>query len=158
MRFFEKVCVYFKTRGVGFYFTAVAVVLSFIQFIIYIAAFTPAAWISYMHWSVVFFAVVAIAGGIVLSLFDKTAGFAPAIVTLAEFLSFLMFMRYGYMYFSQIFFSGVSLTLIFQMYYGYLGSLILYFLTFIIGIAAIFIRQVRKPIKKDTFETEGAGI
>lgn len=145
MQFLKKVADYFRTRGIGFYFTAVAVVMSLIQMIIYISAFTPAAWVSYMHWSVILFAVIAIVGGIALSIFDRTAGFAPALVTLMEFLSFLMFMRYGYMYFSQIFFSGVTLTLIFQMYYGYLGSLILYFLTFIVGIAAIFIRQVKVP-------------
>ena len=70
-----------------------------------------------------------------------------------EFLSFLMFMRYGYMYFSQIFYSGISLSLIFQMYYGYLVSIILYIVIFGLGVAAMSIKQ-NKPEENTKVETQ----
>lgn len=51
----EKLKNYFKSKALGFYFTAAVVVLSFLQLIVYIAAFTPVSWESYMHWTVIFF-------------------------------------------------------------------------------------------------------
>lgn len=140
----EKLKNYFKSKALGFYFTASVVVLSLIQLIVYVAAFTPVSWESYMHWSVIFFSALAIVSGIGLSVFKVTSPWAPAAATLMEFLSFLMFMRYGYMYFSQIFFSGVTVSLIFQMYYGYLVSIILYVVTFILGIIAMSLKQIKR--------------
>ena len=151
MDFFRKILgkakEFFTTRWLGFYFTAALVVLSFVQLIIYAVAFSPVSWESYKHWTVIFFAVLAIVCGAVMPFFRVTAPWSAAAATLMEFLSFLMFVRYGYMYFSQIFFGGVSISLFFQMYYGYLASLILYVLCFAIGIAAIFLKQERKTKK-----------
>lgn len=141
MQVLEKLKTYFKSKALGFYFTAAVVVLSFVQLIVYVAAFTPVSWESYMHWTVIFFSVLAILSGVGLSVFKITSPWAPAAATLMEFLSFLMFMRYGYMYFSQIFYSGVTLSLIFQMYYGYLVSIILYVVVFGLGIAAMSLKQ-----------------
>lgn len=45
----EKLKNNFKSKALGFYFTAAVVVLSFLQLIVYIAAFTPVSWESYMH-------------------------------------------------------------------------------------------------------------
>lgn len=144
MQVLEKLKDYFKSKALGFYFTAAVVLLSFVQLIVYVAAFTPVSWESYMHWTVIFFSVLAIVSGIGLSVFKATSSWAPAAATLMEFLSFLMFIRYGYMYFSQIFFSGVTLSLIFQMYYGYLVSIIFYVVTLGLGVAAVSLKQ-NKP-------------
>lgn len=140
----EKLKEYFKTRGIGFYFTLVVVILSFIGVIIYVVAFNNDTWVSYMHWSVILFLSLSIIFGAGLSIFNVTSSWAPAAATLFNFLSFLMFMRYGYMYFSQIFYSGITISLIFQMYYGYLASLILYILALGLGIAAISLKQYKK--------------
>lgn len=153
MRVLEILKNYFKSKALGFYFTAAVVALSIAQLIVYVAAFTPVSWESYMHWTVIFFSVLAILSGIGLSVMKITSPWAPVAATLMEFLSFLMFMRYGYMYFSQIFYSGISLTLIFQMYYGYLISIILYLVIFGLGIAAISLRQ-NKPDGNAKVEVE----
>lgn len=137
----EKLKDFFKSKALGFYFTAAVVVLALAQLIVYIAAFTPVSWESYMHWTVIFFSALAIVLGAGLSVFKGTSPYAPAAATLMEFLSFLMFIRHGYMYFSQIFFSGVTLSLIFQMYYGYLVSLILYIVALGSGVAAMSLKQ-----------------
>ena len=140
----EKLKNYFKSKALGFYFTMAVVVLSFVQLIVYVAAFTPVSWESYMHWTVIFFSVLAIISGIGLSVLKVTSPWAPVAATLMEFLSLLMFVRYGYMYFSQIFFGGFSLALVFQMYYGYLVSLILYVCILGVGTASIFLKQTKR--------------
>ncbi len=139
----EKLKNYFKSKALGFYFTAAVVVLSFLQLIVYIAAFTPVSWESYMHWTVIFFSVLAIISGAGLSVLKVTSPWAPVAATLMEFLSLLMFVRYGYMYFSQIFFGGFSFALVFQIYYGYLVSIILYILILGLGTASIFLKQTK---------------
>ena len=139
---------FFKSRALGFWFTTAAVILSVARLSVYIAGFTLPAWESYFHWTVVFFSVVAIAAGIALSVFDTTAPYAAAATTLFEFLSFLMFMRYGYMYFSQIFFGGISLSLFFQMHFGYLWCILLYVAVFGIGIAGMFLKQSKKEAER----------
>ena len=138
---------HFKSKTLGFYFTVAVILLSLVQLIVYIAAFTPVSWESYMHWSVILFSVLAIVSGAALSVSRFTAPWAPAAATLMEFLSFLMFMRYGYMYFSQIFFSGISLSLIMQMYYGYLVSILLYLLIFVLGVISMFLPQTKAKAK-----------
>ena len=153
MRVFKILKNFFKSKALGFYFTAAVVALSLVQLIVYVAAFTPVSWESYMHWTVIFFSVLAILSGIGLALFKITSPWAPAAATLMEFLSFLMFMRYGYMYFSQVFYSGISLSLIFQMYYGYLVSIILYIVIFGLGVAAMSIKQ-NKPEENTKVETQ----
>lgn len=156
MQVLEKLKNYFKSKALGFYFTAAVTLLSFVQLIIYIAAFTPVSWESYMHWTVIFFSVLAVISGIVLSIFKVTSPWAPAAATLMEFLSFLMFLRYGYMYFSQIFFSGVTLSLIFQMYYGYLVSIIFYVVTLVLGVVAMALKQ-NKPNETEAVEVAAGG-
>ena len=42
------------------------------------------------------------------------------------------------MYYSELFFGGIELRLIFSMYYGYLFSLLIYIVIFVLGIIACF--------------------
>ena len=67
-----------------------------------------------------------------------------------------MFMRYGYMYFSQIFFGGISLSLFFQMHFGYLWCILLYVAVFGIGIAGMFLKQSKKEAERQK-ETVAVG-
>lgn len=134
---------FLRSRRLGFYFTAAAILLAAVQFIVYLAAFTAPEWTTYMHWTVPFFSALAIVSGAALSLFKKTAPFAPAAVTLCAFLSFLMFAKFGYMYFSIQFYGGITAARIANMYYGYLADIILYVLIFVTGIAAIFMKQTK---------------
>ena len=143
MGFMENLKEFFKSKGIGFYLVAAASLLAFVQFIIYIVAFTNIEYRNYMHWSVIFFAVLAIAGGIALSVFRKTANYAPIAFTVCELLSFLFFIRFGYMYFSTQFFGGVTVELIFGMYFGYLWSIILYVVALIVGNVAIYMKKLR---------------
>ena len=135
---------FFKSRGLGFYFTAGAVLLSLIQLIIYSTAFSTVDFVKYKHWTVIFCSVLAILSGIGLSCTKWTERFAPLAAFVCALASFLMFIRYGYMYFTELFFAGVSAEAISQMYYGYMGSIILYVLIWGVSIAAFFLRQSKR--------------
>ena len=135
---------FFATRRAGFYFTLAVAVISFVQLIVYAVAFSSSAIVTYRHWTVIFFAALAALVAAAMPFFRVTAPWAAAAATLAEFLSFLMFVYHGYMYFSQIFYGGVSVSLFFQMHYGYLASMILYVLALAAGTAAVFLRGEKR--------------
>lgn len=135
---------FFKSRSFGFYFTAGALLLALIQLIIYAAAFSTVDFVKYRHWTVIFCSVLAICAGVGLSCFKWTEHFAPLAVFVLTLASFLMFVKYGYMYFSELFFAGVSAEAVSQMYYGYMGSIVLYIMMWGVSIAALFLRQSKR--------------
>lgn len=155
MNFLAKMKNFFVNRALGFYFTAAALILSFVQMLIYAVSFQATAYVSYYHWGTTLFAVLGIAAGTVLSLFKQTENFAAPAITLGALLSFGMFARYGYMYFTMIFYGGISAQAIFGMYYGFLGSIILYILTFGVGVAAIFLLQSKRVEPVSGLNSEG---
>lgn len=145
---------FFKSRSIGFYFTLIAIAIAIVQVIIYATAFSGVAFIKYKHWSVILCSVLAIVLGAAMSCTKWTESFAPLVVFIFELLSFLMFIKYGYMYFSELFFAGVTPERISQMYYGYMASIILYVVCWAVSIAAVFMRQSRKS--KAVKEGKGA--
>ena len=95
-------------------------------------AFLDPRWQSYFDRSVVilsglaaFFGLASVAAD-ALFRWKAATHFGGGLCLLFAFLSFLMFNRYGYMYYSELFFGGIELRLIFSMYYGYLFSLLIY--------------------------------
>ena len=62
-----------------------------------------------------------------------------------ELLSFYNFIYSGYMYFSTLFYSGITWKTISLMHYGYWASILFYFLAFGSSIAAVFTKQSERP-------------
>lgn len=152
-QFVDKAKEFIKTRGLGFYFLVGAVILSLIQIIIYEVAFSHSDFLRYKHFSVTLLAVLAIIVSLGMTLTKRTKQLAPITMFFMELFSFMMLMKYGYMYFSELFFGGISLEVIGQMYYGYMGSIVLYVLIFIITIAAFFMKQ-SKNIEREEVSNE----
>ena len=135
---------FIKSRGVGFYFTIVSILLMLIQVILYAVSFSNEMFIQYKHWTVIFFMALAIVAGLGLSLTRWTRSFAPLAIFVLELLSFLMFAKYGYWYFTEVFFGGVvNAETIGSMYWGYKSSIVLYVLVLIASGASIFIKQAK---------------
>ena len=86
----QKIKDFFKSRWLGFYFTAGAVLLSLIQLIIYSAAFSAVDFVKYKHWTVIFCSALAMIFGIGLSCTRWTEKFAPLAVFVCAPASFLM--------------------------------------------------------------------
>ena len=138
---------YLKNKKAGYYFLMAISLLSLVQLIIYVNAFLDPQWESYFDSSIVIFSSLAVLfgiGSIVVDVIFKVKAsthFGGGLCLLFSFLSFLMFNRYGYMYYSQIFFGGIEFRLILAMYYGYLYSLLLYIVIFGLGIASCFMKH-----------------
>lgn len=133
-----------KNKTAGFYFALTIGLLALIQLIVYLCGFLDPQWEPYFDRSVVILSALAAGLGILpclVSAFSpvKAAShYGAGLCLLFAFLSFLMFNRYGYMYYSELFFGGIELRLIFSMYYGYLFSLLIYIVIFVLGIIACF--------------------
>jgi len=136
-----------KNKSAGFYFALTIGLLSLIQLIVYLCGFLDPQWEPYFDRSVVILSALAAGLGILpclVSAFSpvKAAShYGAGLCLLFGFLSFLMFNRYGYMYYSELFFGGIEFRLILSMYYGYLYSLICYIVIFALGIAACFMKH-----------------
>ena len=136
-----------KNKKTGYYFVLVTSLLALAQLVIYLMAFPGTQWEPYYDQSVVLLSGAAALLGIVSLVLDALFHWKPAthfgggLCLLLSFLSFLMFNRYGYMYYSELFFGGIEVRLIFSMYYGYLYSLVSYILIFVLGICACFMKH-----------------
>ncbi len=143
---------FFKTRSLGFYFTASAVVLSLIQLIIYAVAFNDIMYVQYFSTAAVVCSVLAVVLGIGLSCTKWTEQWAPAAVAALELLACLFFIKDGYWYFTTQFFAGVTWKAITTTYYGYLVSIVMFVVILGISTASIYLKQskVRKEDAPDT--------
>lgn len=136
-----------KTKKAGYYFVLVSSLLALAQLVIYLLAFLTPQWQPYFDRSVVILSSLAaffgVASLVIDALFHVKAAthFGGGLCLLCAFLSFLMFNRYGYMYYSELFFGGIEFRLIFAMYYGYLFSLLSYIVIFVLGIASCFMKH-----------------
>lgn len=137
---------FFKTRGIGFYFTVAAWVLALVQLIVYAVAFATPALRSYGDWETTLFSVIALVLCVGLACFKPTERFAPVVLAIFELLSFYMFIYYGYMYFSTLFYSGITWDAISLMHYGYWLSIVLYVLIFASSIVAIYTKQSKEDV------------
>lgn len=132
---------FFKTRSLGFYFTAAAVVLALIQLIVYSVAFNDVLYVQYFSTTALVCSVLAVVLGIALSCTKWTEKCAPAAVAVLELLAFLFFIRDGYWYFTTQFFAGVTWTAIVTTYYGYMVSIIMFVVILALSVASIYMKQ-----------------
>lgn len=139
---------FFKTRGVGFYLAAAAVVLALIQLIVYAVAFSDMLYIQYLSPAAIACSSVAIVLGIGLSCTKWTEKWAPAAIALFELLAFLFFIKDGYWYFTTQFYAGVTMKAIATTYYAYLFSIIVFVIILGLSIASMYLRQTRKTAEK----------
>lgn len=148
---------FFKTRKLGFYFTAAAVVLALIQLIVYAIAFNDVLYVQYRSTTAIVCSSVAIALGVLLSCTKWTEKCAPAAVALFELLAFLFFIRDGYWYFTTQFFAGVTWTAIVTTYYGYLVSVIMFVAILALSVASVYMKQSKiRKAENANLQTEAA--
>ena len=137
----DMILTHLKNKKAGYYFVMANSLLSLVIFIIYLVAFLDPQWESYFHSSVAIFALLSFVVGGASLCYKRLSHWGGGLSLLFSFISFLMFNRYGYMYYSQIFFGGIEFRLILQMYYGYLYNLIMYLVIFGLGIASCFMKH-----------------
>lgn len=94
-------------KKVGFYFSLVSVVSLIAAAVSYTNGFTGNL-LEYNGGNVMTVALVGIAAFVVLLLFKPTANYAPLVLWIGSFASLLAYIGNIYMYFTGIFYNGVS--------------------------------------------------
>ena len=96
----------FFTR-VGFYFSVVAIAALLVGAVSYTTGFTDNL-LEYNSTNVIVYSLITVAAYFVLLIIDFTSNFAPVALFCGIFISFLAYVNNVYMYFTGIFYNGVS--------------------------------------------------
>ena len=94
-------------RSIGFYFSAVSLVTLIIAVTTYTTGFTGGL-LEYNGTNVLNIALIGSAVFVALLLFEPTANLAPLALWISVWMSILAFAKNVYMYFTGIFFNGVT--------------------------------------------------
>lgn len=98
LKFFKKI---------GFYFSLISIVTLIMATISYINGFTDNL-LEYNDSNVMVAVIVGICAFVALLLFKPTANYAPIVLFGGAFASFLLYIKNIYMYFTGIFYNGIS--------------------------------------------------
>ena len=156
----NKVSAFFKTAGreiktsiltkyIGFYVAVAAIVLSFIQTIIYGQVNGQD-----LNVNAIIFSVLGIVFFLLLSLFRKTSTFAPLVLMAFDFFALLAFVSKIIDYFSTAFFGGFSAAKFFAMPAPYWLSTVCFILSAIVSAVAVYLPQNRELKVKEELNVE----
>ncbi len=127
-------------KTVGFYFSIVSMILLIISMVLYKTNFTGI--LSEYYNSVVFIpAIIGLVLGVILLIFNKTAKYSPIVLWVCTFISFLLFIQAIYMYFTGVFYNGVTSEAISLIDKGVLVSVVFYLIACVISNVAVWLKQ-----------------
>ena len=127
-------------KTVGFYFSIVSMILLIISMVLYKTKFTRI--LSEYYNSVVFIpAIIGLVLGVILLIFNKTAKYSPIVLWVCTFISFLLFIQAIYMYFTGVFYNGVTSEAISLIDKGVLVSVVFYLIACVISNVAVWLKQ-----------------
>lgn len=127
-------------KRVGFYFSVASIVTMMAAVLSYINGFTGVL-LEYNSSNVMDVALVGIAAFFVLLLIDFTSNVAPVALWICSFATFLMYVSNIYMYFTGIFYNGVSAEAFQLIDPAVMLSTILFVLSFIVGNVAMYMNH-----------------
>ena len=120
-------------KTVGFYFSIVSMILLIISMVLYKTNFTGI---------LVFIpAIIGLVLGVILLIFNKTAKYSPIVLWVCTFISFLLFIQAIYMYFTGVFYNGVTSEAISLIDKGVLVSVVFYLIACVISNVAVWLKQ-----------------
>lgn len=135
-------------KTVGFYFSVVSMILLILSMVLYKTKFTGI--LSEYYNNVVFIpAIIALVLSVILLIFNKTSKYSPIVLWVCTFISFLLFIQAIYMYFTGVFYNGVTSEAIALINKGVLVSVVFYLITCVISNIAVWLKQSKDycPIK-----------
>ena len=138
---------FFAKKTIGYYLGLVAAILLVFVGIFY--GVTYAAETAYYNAIVWLLAVVGGLGYIGLSCFDITAPFAPIAVGWGALGTFVAHLRYVYMYFTNIFFNGVTMDALLSMNFTVVLTIIGPIVCLILAIISFFTKPLKKEAKNE---------
>ncbi len=127
-------------KTVGFYFSVVSMILLILSMVLYKTKFTGI--LSEYYNNVVFIpAIIGLALSVILLIFNKTSKYSPIVLWVCTFISFLLFIQAIYMYFTGVFYNGVTSEAIALINKGVLVSVVFYLITCVISNIAVWLKQ-----------------
>lgn len=127
-------------KTVGFYFSVVSMILLILSMVLYKTKFTGI--LSEYYSNVVFIpAIIGLVLSVILLIFNKTSKYSPIVLWVCTFISFLLFIQVIYMYFTGVFYNGVTSEAIALINKGVLVSVVFYLITCVISNIAVWLKQ-----------------
>lgn len=127
-------------KTVGFYFSVVSMILLILSMVLYKTKFTGI--LSEYYNNVVFIpAIIGLVLSVILLIFNKTSKYSPIVLWVCTFISFLLFIQAIYMYFTGVFYNGVTSEVIALINKGVLVSVVFYLITCVISNIAVWLKQ-----------------
>lgn len=127
-------------KTVGFYFSVVSMILLILSMVLYKTKFTGI--LSEYYSNVVFIpAIIGLVLSVILLIFNKTSRYSPIVLWVCTFISFLLFIQAIYMYFTGVFYNGVTSEAIALINKGVLVSVVFYLITCVISNIAVWLKQ-----------------
>lgn len=127
-------------KTVGFYFSVVSMILLILSMVLYKTKFTGI--LSEYYNNVVFIpAIIGLVLSVILLIFNKTSNYSPIVLWVCTFISFLLFIQAIYMYFTGVFYNGVTSEAIALINKGVLVSVVFYLITCVISNIAVWLKQ-----------------
>lgn len=127
-------------KAVGFYFSVVSMILLILSMVLYKTKFTGI--LSEYYNNVVFIpAIIGLVLSVILLIFNKTSKYSPIVLWVCTFISFLLFIQAIYMYFTGVFYNGVTSEAIALINKGVLVSVVFYLITCVISNIAVWLKQ-----------------
>ena len=128
-------------KTVGFYFSVVSMILLILSMVLYKTKFTGI--LSEYYSNVVFIpAIIGLVLSVILLIFNKTSKYSPIVLWVCTFISFLLFIQAIYMYFTGVFYNGVTSEAIALINKGVLVSVVFYLITCVISNIAVWLKQL----------------
>lgn len=94
-----------KDKSLGYFLAVGASLLAAILSVVYVVAYQGS---DYLDVAVMGVALIGLVFAAVLSVFNVTAKYVPVVAWVAEFVAFVFFVKATYLYFSEVFYGGVS--------------------------------------------------
>lgn len=127
-------------KTVGFYFSVVSMILLILSMVLYKTKFTGI--LSEYYNNVVFIpTIIGLVLSVILLIFNKTSKYSPIVLWVCTFISFLLFIQAIYMYFTGVFYNGVTSEAIALINKGVLVSVVFYLITCVISNIAVWLKQ-----------------
>lgn len=127
-------------KRAGFYVSVVSIVTMMAAVFSYINGFTDVL-LEYNSSNVMTFALVGVVAFFVLLLIDFTSNVAPVVLWICSFATFLVYVNNIYMYFTGIFYNGISAEAFQLIDPAVMISTILFVVSFIVGNIAMYMNH-----------------
>ena len=130
-------------KRIGFYFSVASIVTLIAAVFSYLTGFTGVL-LEYNSPNVIIIAIVAVLAFFALLIVDFTSGVAPVVLWAGSFATFLLYVTNIYMYFTGIFYNGVSQEAFQLIDPAVVTSTVLFLISFIIANVAMYMNHSQK--------------